>query len=239
MKRYIVLLVSLAAGGAGACGGSDLDPGAGDDPGHGTSTLLVNGDISARPRLSNAREPGDFETELSVRVMLNQQPLTTGTVTVTSASGNFPLTYHADPGRWEGPAAGYDQVYVLDVVSESGTDSLEGVRVDGPDIHVFTAPTAGATVDSTMPLRLTWDSDQTADSASVDTEQLERVAIPDTGEYMLAPGALKAERDKALENSIELSRTNRVTPAGALGGSDFSVRIENRITVIAQPNPAL
>lgn len=238
MKQCIFLLVSLAAG-ASACGGSDLDPGAGDDPGHGTSTLLVNGDINARPRLTNAREPGDFDTELSVRVMLNQLPLTAGTVTVTSASGKFPLAYSPDPGRWEGTAAGYDEVYVLDVVSDTGADSVEGVRIDGPDIHVFTAPTAGATVDSTMPLRLTWDSDQTADSASVDTDQLERVAIPDTGEYMLSGGALKAEKDKAIENSIELSRTNRVTPAGALGGSDLSVRIENRITVIAQPNPAL
>jgi hypothetical protein len=237
MKRYIVLFVSLAA--AGACGGSDLDPGAGDDPGHGTSTLLVNGDINAQPRLANARAPGDFDTEISVRVMLNQQPLALGTITVTSASGKFPLTYRPDPGRWEGTAAGYDEVYVLDVVSEGGTDSVEGVRVDGPDIHVFTAPTAGATVDSTMPLLLKWDSDQTADSASVDTEQLDRVAIPDTGEYMLAAGSLKAERDKSVENSIDLSRTNRVTPAGALGGSDFSVRIENRISVVAQPNPAL
>jgi hypothetical protein len=235
MKRCIVLLVSMA--GAGACGGSDLDPGAGDDPGEGTSTLLVNGDITARPRLANARDRGDYDTELSVRVTLNQLPVTTGTVTVTSASGMVPLTFHADPARWEGSAAGYDQVYILDV--RAGDDAIEGVRVDGPDIHVFTAPLAGATIDSTQPLKVTWDAEQTADSASIDTEQLERVAIADTGEYMLSGGALKAEQDKALENTIELSRTNRVTPAGAVGGSDFSVRVENRIGVVAQPNPAL
>jgi hypothetical protein len=237
MKRCIGLLVLVAA--AGACGGSDLDPGAGNDPGEGTSTLLVNGDITARPRLANARARGEFDTEISVRVSLNQLPVATGTVEVTSASGTVPLTFDptADGGRWEGTAAGYDEVYILDV--RSGDDFVEGVRVDGPDIHVFTAPTAGQTIDSTMPLRVTWESDDGADSASIDTDELERISIPDTGDYMLAAGALKAERDQARENRIELTRTNRVTPAGAAGGSELSVRIENEIQVVAQPNPAL
>lgn len=235
MKRCIVLLVSIL--GAGACGGSDTDPGAGDDPGKGTSTLLINGDISAQPRLSNARARGDFDTDISVRVTLNQQPVTTGTVTVTSSSGTVPLTYRMDPGRWQGTAAGYDEVYILDVVS--GADFVKGVRVDGPDIHVFTAPTAGATVDSTQPLKVAWSSDQMADTASMDTEQLDRVSVPDSGTFMLAAGSLKAEKDKAHENTITLTRTNHVTPSGTIGGSDFSVRIENRIDVIAQPNPAL
>lgn len=235
MKQCIVLLASIT--GAAACGGTDLDPGAGNDAGSGTSTLLVNGEVTAQPRLVNARDRGDFETELSVRVSLDQQPVTTGTVIVTSASGTVALTFRADPARWEGTAAGYDEVYVLDV--ESGPDRVEGVRVDGPDIHVFTAPAAGATVDSTKPLPMAWDRDQTADSASVDTEELERIAIADTGDYMLAAGALKAERDRARENVIEITRTNRVTPAGTVGGSDLSVRIKNRIQVVAQPNPAL
>jgi hypothetical protein len=235
MKQCFVLLVSIAA--AGACGGNDLDPGAGNNPGEGTSTLLVDGNVTARPRLVNARERGEFDTEISVRVSLNQLPVTVGTVEVTSASGTVPLAFNAGEGRWVGTAAGYDEVYVLDV--RSGDDFVEGVRVDGPDIHVFTAPTAGLTVDSTMPLRVTWDADQTADSAAIDTEELERISIPDTGDYTLAAGALKAEKDRARENSIELSRTNRVTPAGAVGGSELSVRIENRISVVAQPNPAL
>lgn len=233
MKRCFVLLVSILC----ACGGGDLDPGSGHDPGAGTSTLLVDGTITARPRLVNARTGGDFDTELHVRVSLNQQPVTTGTVTVTSAGGTVPLTFRPDPARWEGTAAGYDEVYVLDV--HAGEDFVEGVRVDGPDVHVFTAPTAGATIDSTMPLRVTWACDQSAASAAIDVEELDALAIPDTGEYMLAGGALKAEKDKARENTIELVRTNRIAPAGAVGGSEFSVRIENRIQVVAQPNPAL
>lgn len=222
----------------GACGGSDLDPGAGDDPGEGTSTLTVTGNVSASPRLNNARSNGDFETEFSVHVERAGQTVTTGTVEVTSASGTVALLFDANNNsRWRGTAPGYDEVYVLDV--EDGADNLLGVRVDGPDIHYFTAPTSGATVDSTLPLPVAWSSDDGADSASVRADNIDNVAIDDTGTYSLAPGALKAKPDEAETNELRLRRTNRVTPTGAAGGSEWTVSIENRIEVVAQPNPAL
>lgn len=236
--KYLMMSVVYATT-LGACGGtdSDFEPGAGNDAGTGTSTLAIDGEIHAKPRFVNARTSADFDTELSVRVMLNLQAVTTGSVTVTSASGSVPLVYRPDNNRWEAIAAGYDEVYVLDV--ESGEHAVEGVRVDGPDIHVFTEPTAGATVDSTVPLKITWTSDEAAASASIDAEEIDQISIPDTGLYMLAGGALKADRDTARENRLELFRMNRVTPAGAIGGSDFEVTVENRIQVIAMPNPAL
>lgn len=236
--KYLMMSVVYATT-LGACGGidSDFEPGAGNDAGTGTSTLAIDGDIEARPRLVNARTSADFDTELSVRVMLDLQPVTTGSVTVTSASGSVPLVYRADNNHWEATAAGYDEVYVLDVVS--GVHAVEGVRVDGPDIHFFSAPTAGATVDSTLPLEITWTSNDAATSASIDAEEIDRISIPDTGLYMLSGGALKADRDTARENQIELRRLDRVTPAGAIGGSEVSVSVENRIQVIAMPNPAL
>ncbi len=236
--KYLMMSVVYATT-LGACGGtdSDFEPGAGNDAGTGTSTLAIDGEIHAKPRFVNARTSADFDTELSVRVMLNLQAVTTGSVTVTSSSGSVPLVYRPDNNRWEAIAAGYDEVYVLDV--ESGEHAVEGVRVDGPDIHVFTEPTAGATVDSTVPLKITWTSDEAAASASIDAEEIDQISIPDTGLYMLAGGALKADRDTARENRLELFRMNRVTPAGAIGGSDFEVTVENRIQVIAMPNPAL
>lgn len=236
--KYLMLSVVYATT-LGACGGtdSDLEPGAGNDAGSGSTTLAIDGDIQAKPRLVNARTSGDFDTELSVRVVLNLQPVTTGTVTVTSSSGSVPLVYRADKNRWEAIAAGYDEVYVVDV--ESGANFIEGVRVDGPDIHVFSEPAVGASVDSTLPLKVTWASEEEAASASIDAEEIGTVAIADTGLYMLSGGALKAEQDKARENTLELVRVNRVTPAGAIGGSQVSVSIENRIQVVAIPNPAL
>jgi hypothetical protein len=224
------LILSLAA-----CGGSDLDPGSGDDPGTGTSTLMVDGSVSANSRLSNARTAGEFDTEFSVRIQLNGQNVTQGTVTMTSSSGTVVLAYNQDNnGRWRGNGAGYDEVYILDV--DSGLDYVHDVRVDGPTIHTFSEPLAGATVDATLPLMVKWN-EKNADSAAIDAENIDRISIADTGTYSVSAGALKSEKDKARENQIRLTRTNRVTPRGATGGSELSVSVENEITVVAMPNP--
>lgn len=217
--------------GAAACGGGDLDPGAGDDAGNGTKTLVVEGGAHASPHQINARMQTDFDTEFSVRVSLNDQTVTTGTVTITSATGKTALTFLDN--RWRGSAPGYDQVYLLDVVS--GPDKVEGVRVDGPDIHVFSKPTAGATVDTTMPLSLAWSRENQADSATLRTENIDSIAIPDTGSYSLAPGALKTDSSQARPNTLRLTRTNRVVPEGGAAGSTWTVTIDNTIDVVAQP----
>lgn len=230
--KTICLLVALSA-----CGGSDLDPGAGNDPGTGTSTLSVDGAVTANARLANARTSGEFDTDFSVRIQLNGLSVTQGTVTMTSSSGTVVLAYDQDNnGRWRGTGAGYDEVYILDV--DSGQDYVHDVRVDGPSIHTFSEPTAGATVDATLPLMVKWTEDN-ADAAAIDAENIDRVSIPDTGSYSVSPGALKSERDKARENQIRVTRTNRVVPAGAAGASEMTVSVENEITVIAQPNPGL
>lgn len=221
-----------------ACGGgSDLDPGAGNSAGTGTSTLLVDGDIEARPRIDNAQRAGDFDTHLSVRVTLNGQPVTTGTLTVSSRSASKGLVYDGATSKWDATVPGYDEVYVVDV--EAGADYVEGVRVDGPDLHYFTAPTAGATVDSTVATQITWKAEQEATTARIDAEEIDKITIPDAGQYLLAAGALKADQDTPRENIIDLTRSNRVSPAGAVGGSELRVSVTNRIQVIAQPNPAL
>lgn len=228
----VVLLAALAA-----CGGSasDFDPGAGEDPGTGTSTLAVNGDATARPRIPNATTADDFDTHMSIRVRLNNADVTTGTVTLTSARGTTTLTYRGEDNEWDATIPGYDEVYVLDVIS--GDDRVEGVRVDGPDIHTFSAPLAGATVDSTQPLLITWEAEDEAAVATIDAEELDRLTIPDTRTYSLAAGALKADSDEPRENTIELERTNRVSPAGAVAGSELRVSVENSITVVAAPDP--
>jgi hypothetical protein len=228
MRAYLASALCLFT----ACSGSDLDPGSGDDPGGGTSTLVVDGNVQAGARLTNAINSADFETEFSVRVSLNNLPVTTGTVQVTSASGTVQLAYSLDGERWRGVAPGYDEVYILDVVS--GEDEVTGVRVDGPDIHVFTDPVAGATVDSTLPLVIDWSRDDTADSASIRAEQIDNLAIEDSGTFMLPANALQSEQDKPRTNTLQLVRTNRVTPAGAIGGSELSVSVENELDVIAQ-----
>lgn len=218
------------------CGGP-LDPGSGSTPGSGTGTLEVRGNASAEPRFDNAHLPGEFDTEFGVRVFLGGNQVRTGTVTVTSRFATMPLSWtDADGGHWTGRVAGYDEVYQLDVIS--GPDDVTGVIVDGPDIHAFIEPLPGATLDSTVPNDLIWDSSDVADFASLDGE-FDRITIADTGLYSMGIGLLRAERDQARTNQLELRRTNQLVPGGAVGDSSFSVTVRNEMEVVVQPNPLL
>ncbi len=234
MNRLAMLVV------LGACGSNSsvFDPGSGDDPGTGTNTLVVDGNVRARANARNAQTPAEFSTEFGVRVMLNGVLVTDGTVSITSASGSIELVLQSTgerAGRWVGTAPRYEQVYVMDV--ESGADRVVGVRVEGPDAHLFSAPLPGALVDSTMPLVVTWEREVEADTTTIRAENVDDVSVPDTGTYTLPAGALRAEDDETRENTLRITRTNRVVPAGAAGGSDVSVAIENDIdvTVLADP----
>lgn len=235
--RTLLLAFVMTTG----CGSSNpLDPGAGDNAGTGTSTLVVNGAAIARPQIANAQSSTDFQTSFDVRITLNNAAVTTGTVTMTSASGEVPLVFNANGnngGHWSADVAGYDEVYQLDVIS--GTDTVKAVRVDGPDIHTFATPTAGQVVDSTMPLALAWHRNDTADEAvlRVGDGGNNGLTITDAGSYSLAAGSLKSAKDKAEPNTLLLTRTNRVTPAGAAGGSELVVGVANTIDVVAQINP--
>jgi hypothetical protein len=226
----IALGISLTA-----CGSDPLDPGAGDSTGKGTNTLLIEGRASAEPTIPNSQKDTDFRTDFSVRVRLNNADVTTGTVTVTSRFGDVPLTYNTQENRWQGTGTGYDEVYQLDVVS--GADKVEGVIVDGPDLHKITAPTAGAALDSTIPNDLKWDRNEKCDVTTLSVGDADR--IEDSGSYTMAAGMLKAEKDKAKENQIDLRRSNQVIPAGAITGSTWAVSISQQIDVLANPNPAL
>ena len=227
----------LALGLVAACGGSDLDPGSGSDPGGGTGTLVVDGSARAESRLSNAQVPSNFDTSFEVRIRLNNVDVIDGSVTVTSASGTFKLLLSdTDNGkRWRGSAPQYDEVYVLDIVS--GEDAVDNVRVDGPDIHAFVEPLAGATVDPTAALAIRWGGDHAVESASIDAEEIDSLAIDDTGEFSLPPGSLKTDQDEVRQNTLRITRANRVVPAGGAAGSEWSVSIRNEIDVLASPAP--
>lgn len=228
-------LVCLASALA-ACGGDPLDPGAGDDPGTGSSTLLIDADIHAEHQVDNASSATDFDTEMEVTIEKNGQAVTTGTVTVTSAGGTVELAYDTD-GRWRATQGGYHEVYELSVTS--GDDFVEGVRVDGPALHYFTTPTAGATVDSTVPLEVVWAAGEAADTATIETKESDRITIADTRAYTLAAGSLKSKETETEEEELRLDRSARISLGGAVGGSELRVQISNRIDLVVEPTGAL
>jgi len=217
-----LLLFALAA-----CGGDETDSGVGSD------TLLVDADVIAFPEVSNAQDGIDFTTELRVRCLLNGTEVRTGTVMIYSDGGTVPLFWDSDINRWSGAQAGYYGVYTLDV--DSGDHYVHGVTGEGPDIHVFTAPAAGETVDSTVPLTVTWDRAYEASSATIETRETDPIAIADTGIYDLPAGTLRSQSDQTDEDELRLRRSARIVPSGAVGGSELRVSIENRIQVFVAP----
>lgn len=227
-----VLLTSLFA----ACTSSPLDPGAGDNTGTGTSTLLVTGGALASSSVQNTATASDFSTAFQFHIALGTTDVTTGTVSITTATGKTPLAYTTEGNRWTGTVAGYDQVYQLDI--DAGSDAVHGVIVDGPDIQVFTSPAKGATVDATQPIATTWSREAAADSASLDAGEGPEIGIDDTGSYSVTAGTLKAEKDRANTNTLRLERSNRVTPAGAAPGSSVTVGVRNELDVVAAPCPS-
>jgi hypothetical protein len=224
-----------------ACSSSSpLDPGSGNSTGTGTGTLLLAGTASARATITNTSNPTDFTTDFAIHVSLADQAVTTGTVTITSTSGKTALVFTgADAtGTWQGTAPDYDEVYQLDVAS--GSDVISGVRVDGPDIHTFSSPTAGASVDATQAMTVTWNRSDTADAATlrVGDGGASDLAITDSGSYSVAPGSLKTNKQQAETNMLRLTRSNQVVPTGAVAGSQLTVSIENDLDVVALPDPA-
>ena len=228
-----VVLFGLAACGAG---GGSLEPGAGNDPGTGTHTLHLDGTARASARQVNAHQPTDFETEFTLGVSLDNHAVTTGAVTITSATGKISLTVRSDD-RWTGSAPSYDEVYLVDVVS--GSDVIAGLRVDGPDIHVFLEPTPGAPIDTARPLPIAWSRAELAELAMLRTDASDPISIPDTGSYSLAAGTIRADKAETLDHLLRLARTNRVTPAGTAAGSTWSVTVENQVNVRTMPQPPL
>lgn len=230
-----VLLV-IAAG----CGGADeamidapVAPVDAGSPGTGTATLVVTGTVAATPGVSNAGDPTNFTTDLVVDVKRAGAEVTTGTVTIASSNGSVALVFDATAMRWHGAQAGYARTYELDVAS--GSDTVAGVVIVGPDLHTFTQPTAGQTVDSTLPLPIAWARIDPAAAATVGTRMINGVSISDTGSYSLAAGLLRSKPDQVEMERLQLVRTQQVTPAGGAVGSVFRVSVSNAIDLLVRP----
>lgn len=236
MTKTIIVSLALLS----ACSSNPLDPGAGDNGGTGTGTLSVDGTASARPNGTTASQPSDFKTGFEIDIKLGTTEVTTGTVTVTSSSGKTTLTFdQTTTNRWIGTANGYDEVYQLDV--NTGTDNVEGVRVDGPDIHTITAPSASASIDSTMMTSVAWARGEAAQNAMLHLDDTSGgngdLPVTDSGSFSIPANTFQAQKDQTRPATVSLTRSNQITPAGATPGSSMTVSIENDVDVLVLANP--
>lgn len=206
----------------------------GDDPGSGTATLLVNGDVIATPLIANAQRAADFNTAFTIDVTKGAAPAAIDSITVESDAGIVTLARDGALGlRWRGAQSGYHQIYRLTI--EAGADNVRDVQVDGPALHYFTAPLPGATVDATMPLVVTWKRSEEATIATLETRELDSIAIGDAGTYTVPVGGLKSKDNEVEQERIRVDRAARVSPAGAVVGSDVRVLVRNEVEVVVAP----
>lgn len=227
MQRLSLLAIAMVAS---ACT-DPLQPGSGDDVGSGTRTLHVEGSVLGS---SNGVS---FLTSFVIQVRRGGAPVTDANVTITSPTGRHVL--HSDvrfPGRWSGSADGYEQVYVLDV--ESGDDTIRNVRVEGPPPVVFTAPAQDSTIDPASPLEVQWEP-RTADQMwlIINPQGTSFGEIDDDGSFTIPPNTWVT--NPAGSHAVGLTRTNTVTPAGAVEGSRMSVSTNRYLHVCDRPSTGL
>jgi hypothetical protein len=237
LTRALALTTLLGTVACASEGGAFLP---GDDPGTGTSTLEVTATAVATPRFLNAGAGDEYDTAFRVVVQKADVRVTMGVVTVGSVAGTLALTFDTrDGGAWIGVQAGYHEIYVLDVVS--GADLVSDVRIDGPDLHTFTAPMQGALVDATLPLAVTWVRRDTATAAALHTRGGGDTEVPDTGAFTIPPGGLASAPDLEVEEELRLDRMSKVVPAGGAPGSTWSCEVRNfvklRVASTGLPQP--
>jgi hypothetical protein len=221
----VILLVPACGGGVG-----------GDDPGTGTGTLFVDADIEASPEVPNAARAADFSTSFEVRITRDGVDVTTGAVTIDSDGGGVALVFDATDSRWHGDQIGYHGGYALAVAADA--DTVDGVVLNGPGFHTFTSPASGATVDAAVDLEVRWDRGATATRAELGTRETDRITIDDTGSYTVPALALRHAPDQVEEEELELRRSTRIAPAGAVAGSELRVEVRNSIAILVAACPA-
>ena len=216
MRISSVFLAILAA-----CGGKSSAT-AQNNPGTGTSTLLVTADVTAS--MSDAGPVTNFTVDLrdgmgskvsGATVTIHNQDL--GDVPLVEATSG---SAHYLNSRSSFPSGNF-QLWVT-----RGTDSVQNVVVGGPGQHAVNAPTRNAVITASQPLAVSWTTPSQAKSASLFTRDFS-VQAPDTGIYTIPADSNPARTNQRLT----LSRFNEVDIAGGPSGS----RLRVTFTTIVDP----
>jgi hypothetical protein len=207
-----------------ACSSSTGPAASRNNPGTGTNTLKVTGDIEAD---DDATVVGGFVTVYSASVRDGAAAKVSGaTVTIGNPNvGTFTLPetatgsgdYLISDSRF--PSGDF----TLNVVR--GTDNVKNVVLGGPAVHTITAPVKNATVPANQPLTVRWTVPSQATQAEVETRNFPNTALPDTGAYVI-PGASNPPRP---DQRIRVFRYNEVNIAGGLLGSRLRVKVRNTV----------
>ncbi len=230
-------LIRVAAGpmalaAVAACGSSTGTAASRNNPGTGTSTLLVTADVDAN---DDPAAVGGFTTDYSVAVRDGAGNKVSGaTVTISNPSiGTLTLPETAPAsGDYFVSGTGFPGGdFTLNVVR--ATDNVSNVVVGGPGVHTITAPLKNATVLSSQPLTVTWMVPSSAKSAEVETRDYDAPSLPDNGTFVIPAGPVT--NPPRNPQRIRVFRFNEVTTADGvkgLPGSRLRVQVRNTVEPI-------
>ena len=221
------ILTALAAA-ALACGGSSSGSAIShNNPGTGSSTLLVTGDIIGS--ISNGSPTASFTVNVNdgtgarvsgATVVISNSGLTGGALTLTetgTGSGRYTATFAGFPN-------GDFQLSVT-----KGTDAVSAT-VGGLGMQTISAPAASATVPANTDLQVSWTTPAQAKQATVSTTNLSAVSMADDGSFTIVAASNPARASQTLT----LVRNNEVDLAGGLLGSRLRVSFTSTVAYTVQ-----
>lgn len=225
MMRHVrirwVVLGSVAAALVLACGDSTGPAALRNEPGTGTSTMLVIADIDAND------EPAGFITDFDVTLRdALGAPISGATVTIRNGGlGTVTLEEQvAGTGDYFAQRFGFASGdYRLDVVS--GSDNVQGVVVGGIAGHAILAPARNDTIPAGDTLLVRWTVPSQAAGADVESRDYQIENLEDTGSHRIPGAFIQARPDER----IRVWRFNRVDIAGGLTGSRLKLSVRNSV----------
>ncbi len=192
--------------------------------GTGSNTLLVVANVNA-----NDLGGGLFTTDFDVTVTdAASQPVSAAVVAFNNPGLGIVQLFETPPGSGSGiytaTEAGFPGgEFQLSVIR--GSDNVAGVVVRGPGTHVITTPQANDIVPRDQPLNVIWTPPSQAEGAEIETRDLARLALPDSGAYMIAG----VDNPVNATQRIRVFRFNGVDIAGGLVGSRLQIKIRAEV----------
>ncbi len=207
MKRIAFVALAVAA-----CGGHSTATDR-NNPGTGSGTMTVTGDINASQTATGPL------TSFSVRLRDGVGNAITGaSVVIHNAQlGDTTLVDANNTGVYVNSAASIPSAdFGLTVIHNS--DTVQGVVVGNPGVHTINAPTSNSTVTANQPLAVSWTTPTTAKSATISITGYSSQA-PDTGTFTIPATSNTARTNQ----HVDVARFNEVDIAGGFSGSRLRV----------------
>lgn len=227
MKRILVLAVAAAAVACGSTGSNNAAVSR-NNPGTGSNTLQVNGDITAAMAGVTPAPQTTFDVTVQDGAGNN---VSGATVTILNASVpdgvvNLPETATGS-GRYRATVASFPTGdFQMNVVK--GTDSVQGVVVGGVGMQTINAPAAAASITHGTDVAVSWTTPVVAKQVTVQTKDLAPVSGPDLGSFTIAA----AQNPIRASQVLTITRQNEVGAAGGLAGSGLTVSYKATVAYV-------